>query len=55
MLFNNTENYDPFDTDEKDKTMQTGIAANKRINFFDFSTCVKLGVGSGSGSASVTK
>jgi hypothetical protein len=39
-----------FNTDEKGKTVKTGTAVNKSIKIYDFPTCIKLGVGSGSAS-----
>ncbi len=45
-------NYDTYDTDEKDnKCMQAGTAVNTvKVKKFDFPTCVKVWVDSGSGS-----
>jgi hypothetical protein len=45
---NTAKNIENYDTDEKDKTVLSGIAVNKS-KMFDFPTCVKLGVGYGSG------
>jgi hypothetical protein len=37
MLAQKTESYDTYDTDEKDKTMSTGIAVNKSSKISSFS------------------
>jgi hypothetical protein len=43
----NTENYHTFDPNEKDELLYTGndVSRSKK-KYFDFPTCVKLGVGS---------
>jgi hypothetical protein len=50
-----TENYDNFDTDEKDQPLKTGNGMTKSKFFPDFPPCVKLWVGSACGSASKWK
>jgi hypothetical protein len=42
----NNENYETYDTGEKEKTMYTGIAGNESRKNSDFPTCVTLKVGS---------
>jgi hypothetical protein len=48
------ENFGTYDADEKDKTMETGIAMKSR-KISDFPTCVKFGEGSVPGLASKWK